>query len=456
MKSRVAPELLEKYGGRGPRYTSYPTAPHFDPEADHAALAQAWRESSSELSLYCHLPFCQVRCLFCGCHVKITRQRERSVDYVDRLLRELDLAGELVDLSRPLRQLQLGGGTPNFLLPEQMRRLAEGVRERMADGEGSEWGIECDPRTIDADYVDLLAELGFNRFSFGVQDLEPEVMAAVARDQSVEEVEAVMERVRKHSPRSINFDLIFGLPRQTEESWQRTIERVVALRPDRLAVFGYAHVPWMAKHQRALEKHELPEPALRARLADAAREAFLAAGYTEIGFDHFALPEDELARALESRTLHRNFMGYTTQRGLDLVALGTSAIAKVGRSFTQDSKDLPHWEAEVEAGRMPWERGLVLSEDDVRRGEIILELSCNARLDVAEFEREHGVKFAEEYAEELGRLREHQADGLIEIDADEIRLTESGRYLVRNVCMVFDAWLERGSADDAPRYSRTV
>jgi oxygen-independent coproporphyrinogen-3 oxidase len=455
VKNRVAPELLEKYGGRGPRYTSYPTAPHFDPEADHEALAQAWRESSSDLSLYCHLPFCQVRCLFCGCHVKITRQRERSVDYVDRLLRELDTASRLVEFSRPLRQLQLGGGTPNFLLPEQMRRLIEGVRERFAPASDSEWGIECDPRTIDRSYVELLAELGFNRFSFGVQDLDPEVMAAVARPQTVETVEEVVAAVREHDPRSLNLDLIFGLPRQTDESWARTLERVVALRPDRLAVFGYAHVPWMAKHQVALEKHELPGPELRARLAAAAREAFVSAGYVEIGFDHFALPEDEMAVALKQATLHRNFMGYTTQRGLDLLAVGTSAIAKVGRSFTQDSKDLAHWQDEVDAGRMPWERGLVLDDDDVLRGEVILELSCNARLDVRDIESRFGISFGEHFASELAQLRDMEADGLLSISDDEILLSETGRYLVRNACMVFDAWLEKGSSD-APRYSKTV
>jgi oxygen-independent coproporphyrinogen-3 oxidase len=444
VNDRVPPELLEKYGTRGPRYTSYPTAPHFDPEADHEALAQAWRESSSDLSLYAHLPFCVVRCLFCGCHVKITRQRERSEDYVSRLLHELDMASELVDFSRPLRQLQLGGGTPNFLLPEQMRRL------------DAEWGIECDPRTIDREYVELLAELGFNRFSFGVQDTDPDVMAAVARAQTVETVEEVVAAVREHDPRSLNLDLIFGLPKQTDESWARTLERVLAIRPDRLAVFGYAHVPWMAKHQAALEKHDLPEPELRARLATAAREAFLGAGYVEIGFDHFALPTDELAIALDEGTLHRNFMGYTTQRGLDLLAIGTSAIAKVGRSFTQDSKDLPHWQDEVDAGRMPWERGLVLDEDDILRGEIILELSCNAHLDIAAIEKRFGIDFRTRFASELERLREMEADGLLSIDAGEIRMSEVGRYLVRNACMVFDAWLDREPASGAPRYSKTV
>jgi len=456
MNSSVPAELLEKYGTRGPRYTSYPTAPHFDPEADHEALAQAWRESSSDLSLYAHLPFCQVRCLFCGCHVKVTRQRERSTDYVDRLLAELDTASGLVDYSRPLSQLQLGGGTPNFLLPEQMRRLIEGVRERFEPSADSEWGIECDPRTIDRDYVAMLAELGFNRFSFGVQDLEPEVMAAVARPQSLETVEEVVAAVREHDPRSLNLDLIFGLPRQTDESWARTLERVVAMRPDRLAVFGYAHVPWVAKHQAALEQHELPGPELRARLATAAREAFLAAGYLEIGFDHFALPEDELALALNEGTLHRNFMGYTTQRGLDLMAIGTSAIAKVGRSFTQDSKDLNAWQDQVDAGKMPWERGLVLTEDDVLRGEIILELSCNARLDVREIERRFDIDFASQFENELKQLEEMETDGLLSVTTDEIRLTETGRYLVRNACMVFDAWLERDPSSGAPRYSKTV
>lgn len=452
----VPPALVAKYGTRGPRYTSYPTAPQFRADLSRESLAQAWREARSDLSLYLHVPFCQVRCTFCGCHVKITRQRGRSTDYVDRLLRELDTAGTLVDLARPLRQVQLGGGTPNFLLPEQMTRLVEGLRARTHPAADAEWGIECDPRTLEESYASMLHDLGFNRFSLGVQDLDPDVMAAVNRAQSLRTVEQVVAMLRARGPVSLNLDLIYGLPRQTEASWSRTLESILLLRPSRLAVFGYAHVPWLKKHQTSLEPLGLPDAELRTRLAGAAREAFLGAGYVEVGMDHYALPEDELARARHDGTLHRNFMGYTTKRGLDQVAIGTSAISKVGRSFTQDEKDLARWEAEVDAGSMPWERGLVLTDDDLLRADVITELSCNGRVDMDAIGRAHGVDFSRHFARELEALRDMERDGLLAIGPRAIDLTPLGVVLVRNACMVFDAYLAREAGDPLPRYSQTV
>lgn len=453
---RVPPELLERYGTRGPRYTSYPTAPHFREDEDRDRLEGAWRESSADLSLYAHLPFCEVRCLFCGCHVEITRRHERATDYVDRVLAELDLCGRLIDLARPLRQLHLGGGTPNFLTHEQMTRLIRGVEERCDVAADAERAIECDPRVLDAEYVSLLHDLGFNRFSLGVQDLDPRVMAAVNRPQSRETIEQVVEALRSRGPVPINFDLIHGLPGQTLESWSATLEAVVALRPSRLAVYAYAHVPWMKKHQTALERHGLPEPELRAELAELARLRLGEAGYVAIGFDHHALPDDELARAAADGTLHRNFMGYTTRRGLDQVAVGSSAISHVGRSYTQDEKDLRAWTESVESARLPWARGLVLSEDDVVRGDVITELTCNAALDFAEIDRRHGGDFERRFGNELERLRVMEHDGLLRLADRRIDLTDVGRYLVRNVCMVFDAWLPRDADAATPRYSRTV
>jgi oxygen-independent coproporphyrinogen-3 oxidase len=450
----IPEDLLEKYGTNGPRYTSYPTAPHFKTDVDHEALAGAWEEADADLSLYMHVPFCQVRCLFCGCHVKVTSQRDRSLDYVDRLLHELDTAGGLVDLERPLRQMHFGGGTPNFLLPEQMERLLGGIRERTNASDDAEWAIECDPRTLDRSYVDMLLDLGINRFSLGVQDLQPEVMKAVARDQGKETVEGIVSAIRSRGPISVNLDLIYGLPLQTEESWARTISDIINIKPTRLAVFGYAHVPWKAKHQTALKQDELPGPELRAALSSLAREALVAAGYVAIGMDHFALPEDPLAEALADATLHRNFMGYTTRRGLDQLAIGTSAISKIGRSFSQDHVNLHTWQERVDAGHMPWERGLVLSDDDLLRGEIITELSCNGRLDLTKLEAAHDIEFGGAFTPELERLREMEGDGLLALSDGEVVLTETGRYLVRNVCMVFDAWLPKGEGSRV--YSRTV
>lgn len=451
----VSRELLAKYGTQGPRYTSYPTAPHFRADFDRAAVERAWRDAGSDLSLYMHVPFCQVRCSFCGCHVEIAGRRERATPYVDLLLREIENAARLVDLSRPVRQVHLGGGTPNFLEPEDMRRLLGAVRARMNPAPDAEWAIECDPRRLDRDYVDLLLDAGMNRFSLGVQDLDPEVMRAVNRPTQAHHLEEVVAFLRSRGPVSLNLDLIYGLPKQRPETWALTLEEVVKLRPTRLAVFGYAHVPWLKKQQHALERHGLPSPELRAELASLAQEAFLSAGYEMIGMDHFALPDDELARARRDGTLHRNFMGYTTKRGLDQLAVGTSAISRVGRSYTQDHKDRPEWTARVEAGAMPWERALVLGDDDVVRGDVITELSCNGRLDVRAIESRHGIDFAATFGREIAELRDMERDGLLILDDGAITLTEPGRYLVRNACMVFDAWLPQ-QAQAGPRYSSTV
>ena len=374
---------------------------------------------------------------------------------MDNLLREIDLAGSFVDLSRPLRQVHLGGGTPNFLLPEAMNRLVTSLRERLSPQPDAEWAIECDPRVLDADYVDLLLDLGMNRFSLGVQDLDPEVMAAVNRRQTLMQLEDVVTRLRSRGDVPINLDLIHGLPKQRPDTWARTLENVVRLRPSRLAIFGYAHVPWLKAHQTALERHGLPDAELRAELMAMARAALCAAGYVEIGMDHFALPEDELSLARRDGTLHRNFMGYTTKRGLDQVAVGVSAISRVGRSYAQDLKDRGAWENSLDAGTMPWERGLVLTDDDLLRGDIITELSCNGRLDIRDIEQRHGIDFATTFERELSDLREMERDGLLRIAPDALALTEHGLYLVRNACMVFDAWLPR-AAEMGPRYSSTV
>jgi len=450
-----AAALLQKYGTQGPRYTSYPTAPCFMPDVDRAALREAWRAASADLSVYLHVPFCQVRCTFCGCHVEIKNRRETATPYVEMLLRELELCGSLVDLSRPLRQLHLGGGTPNYLLPEDMRRLLRALRERLHVQPDAELAIECDPRRLDREYVDLLLDCGMNRFSFGVQDLDPDVMAAVNRPQQLHVLEEVIGFLRSRGPVSLNLDLIYGLPRQTLASWERTLKDVARLRPTRLAVYGYAHVPWLKKQQSALERHGLPTPELRAELADLGRTTFLAEGYEQIGMDHYALPDDELARARRDGTLHRNFMGYTTRRGLDQVAVGVSAISKVGRSYTQDQKDREPWSASIERGELPWERGLVLTDDDVLRGDVITELSCNGRLDFRAIERRHGIRVHDVFAPELEALREMERDGLLELREDGMRLTDVGLYLVRNACMVFDAWLPR-TGSSSPRFSSTV
>lgn len=442
--------LAARYATRGPRYTSYPTAPNFREDIGHEALQACWAQASAPLSLYLHIPYCQVRCLFCGCHTKITQHRDRGQAYTDDLLTELSNVSRWTDLSRPLRQIALGGGTPNFLLPEDMRRLIAGIEAHTAFESDAERSIEVDPRAVTPDYIRMLVDLGFNRFSMGVQDLDESVMAAVNRPQALATVAEVVGAIRATADLPINMDLIYGLPRQTQDSWSRTLDQIIGQRPSRLAVYGYAHVPWMKKHQTALERHEVPDDSLRTVLNAMARERFLAAGYQAIGFDHYALPSDELAKAARQGTLNRNFMGYTTRRGLDLVALGVSGISSVGASYTQNHKPVETWRAAVQAGEPSWYRGMVLSAEDIRRREAILEISCNLRLDFSQVSDGH--RLADHFEAELVQLEPMRADGLIVIEDDVLQVTEVGEPFVRNICMVFDQYL---STQANGRFSRT-
>lgn len=445
-----APEaLVERYSTRGPRYTSYPTAPQFVPldAATTDVVTGRWGEARADLSLYLHIPYCKVRCSFCGCHTVITQKTERGEPYVDALLDEMDAVATVTDLRRPVRQLALGGGTPNFLPFPEMERLVRGLEARAPFAADAERSIECDPRTVTPDYLRGLRALGFNRFSFGLQDVDPDVMAAVNRPQTLATVQDVLAAVRHDGDVPLNLDLIYGLPRQSDASWAHTIASVIALRPTRLAVYGYAHVPWMKPHQKAMERHGMPDDALRARLQEHARNALLAAGYVEIGFDHYALPDDELAVAWRARTLHRNFMGYTTRRGLDLVALGTSGISDVNGTYVQNDKDVPTWTEKAHRGEPTWERGVVLSSEDRLRREVILDLSCNLEVDLGRYVDDALVHFAAEIA----ALAPMEDDGLLLREDARLALTPVGRRFVRHACMAFDQYLP----PDTGRFSVT-
>ncbi|MDP6935600.1 MAG: oxygen-independent coproporphyrinogen III oxidase, partial [Myxococcota bacterium] len=319
-------------------------------------------------------------------------------------------------------------------------------------GEDAERSIEIDPRTVDEDYLHGLVDLGFNRISMGVQDLDPDVMRAVNRPQSVTTIEAVVRAVRSRGSIPLTMDLIYGLPEQTVSTWRSTLERIVGLRPDRLAVYGYAHVPWMKRYHATLDRYERPDDSLRATLALMARETLEMAGYRRIGFDHFALPDDELSLAVEAGTLHRNFMGYTTRRGLDLVAMGVSGISAVNGTYTQNLKDVESWAGAIEQGSTPWLRGLLLSVDDELRREIILDLTCNFFLPFEPLERAFGIDARTALAPEIGRLQDMERDGLLEIGEIGIRVTDLGKPFIRNICMVFDTYL---GANDSQRFSRT-
>jgi len=452
----IPAELLQKYATSGPRYTSYPTAPQFKAEFDESQLLEAWRgtnlKANRGLSLYLHVPFCKSRCLYCGCFTEIGHTADTAGQYIAAMLREAGRVGTILDPGRPVEQLALGGGTPTFLLPEQMRRLVEGLSQQFVFADDAERSIEVDPRRVDAAYLDLLLSLGFNRISFGVQDLDAQVQHHVARVLPEQKLVELVDHLRGHGFGAINLDLMYGLPGQTETTFRRTIERVIAIGPSRIALFGYAHVPWVSPHQRSLESLGLPSTEERNRLFGLAFRQLLEAGYAHVGMDHFARPEDELIRALESRTLTRNFMGYTTRRGLDLVGLGVSSISSVDGTYTQNEKNLAAYLEK--AGASTWIKGLALTPEDLLRREIILDLFCNFYLDLTALEQRFGLDFQAHFAREIGLLAPMESDCLLHRDKARIMGRALGRFFIRNICMCFDQYL--GGENREGRYSRTI
>ena len=438
----VPPALVEKYRTRAPRYTSYPTAPHFGPIAPDAVDA-ALAAGDGPLSVYVHVPFCRTLCLYCGCHVEIQGKRSIGAEYVHGLLAELDLLAARVRPGRGLGQLALGGGTPTFLLPADMRRLVDGIRARFPFTDSADVAIEIDPRTVDVDYLHTLVDVGFNRYSFGVQDFDEAVLDAVKRPQPEAVVRRAVDTLRSRGSFDLNLDLMYGLPHQDPASFARTLATVIDLRPTRIALFHYAHVPWMKPAQKLLEKAGIPESDVKAHLFALAGEHLGAAGYRAIGMDHFALPDDELVRAEADGTLQRNFMGYTTGAGLDQVGLGVSSIGFFQGVYAQNLKERPEWRARIDAGELPIQRGLVLSGEDQRRRRLIMALFCNFR-----------VRWPERYDAELERLRPLEADGLCVLRDDGLDVTPLGRHFIRNICSVFDQYFEADVG--ARRYSQTA
>ena len=455
-------ELLRRYDRPGPRYTSYPTAPQFLPSFGAEQLREHIRLSNTgarALSIYAHMPFCLSPCFYCGCNRIITRDAARGERYLERLLSEAALAGPLFDRGGEVVQMHLGGGTPNFFSPAQIGRLLDALARlfHLSALPERDFSIELDPRTVSPGDIAALAGLGFNRASLGVQDFDPQVQRAVNRIQTVDETLSVIEACRGSGMRSVNVDLIYGLPLQTPEGFAETLRTVIAARPDRLAVYGYAHLPQIFKPQRQLDDTFLPHPETRIALLKLAIEQLSAAGYRYIGMDHFALPQDDLARSQEAGGLHRNFMGYTTHADCDLLGLGVSAISHIGASFSQNARDLPGWEAAVDAGVLPVWRGLALDEDDLVRADVIQRLMCGARVDVAAVESRHGIAFARYFAQALAKLRPLEADGLVTVTPAAVEATPRGRLLLRLIAMCFDGYLEPTSQPaEAPRYSKVV
>jgi oxygen-independent coproporphyrinogen III oxidase len=452
------PDLLAKYGANGPRYTSYPTALQFRDDFDLEHYRRAAADSGAadtDLSLYFHIPFCDTVCFYCGCNKVATKNRRRGKPYVQQLVREMELQATLFDTRRPVSQLHWGGGTPTFLSLDDMSALMAATREHFAlrpDSEG-EYSIEIDPREAPPETIAHLRTLGFNRLSLGVQDFDPVVQRAVNRVQPLELTVDVINAARTNGFESISVDLIYGLPHQSVKSFMRTLYTVLLLAPERISVFGYAHMPQLFKMQRQIDAAALPSPATRLALLQLVVEQLTEAGYVYIGMDHFALPTDELARAQAQRTLHRNFQGYSTRADCDLIGFGASSIGKVGDVYAQNAKDLPAYGAAIDAGQLAVVRGVRLSADDRLRRDIITELMCNLELRFDEFEAAYGVRFPAVFAPELERLRAFEADGLVARSADRLEVLPAGRMFVRNIAMVFDRYL---GTQKVERFSRTV
>ena len=445
----VPPDLLRQYDLSGPRYTSYPTADRFI-EAfgadDYVQALQQRRRGGGAmtlpLSLYVHIPFCESLCYYCACNKVITKHHERAQEYLRYLGREVVLQTTHLGLGQVVSQLHLGGGSPTFLSDDELRALMAMLRRSFALAPGGEYSIEVDPRTVDAGRLAVLAELGFNRLSFGVQDFEPAVQKAVHRIQPTEQVFSLVETARKLGFESINVDLIYGLPRQTPESFERTLAQMTALRPDRIALYAYAHLPERFKPQRRIVAADLPSASAKVAMLSRALSVFEAAGYVYVGMDHFSLPNDALAVAKRQGRLHRNFQGYSTQPDCDLIALGVSAIGRVGASYSQNAKTLDDYYDHLDQERLPVVRGLALSRDDVVRRAVIMALMCQGAVEHESVELAHLIDFRSYFAVELESLQVLAERGLVALDDSSIQVTAKGWFFVRAVAMVFDRYLQ--------------
>ncbi len=451
------PDLVRRYDRSGPRYTSYPPATAFHAgfgEADYRAAAPLGnrQQPPRPLSLYFHIPFCSTVCYYCACNKIVTRNRSRAVPYVTALVQELALQSSLFDSERPVEQLHWGGGTPTFLSAEQMRELMDATRRhfRLRDDDGGEYSIEIDPRTVDEHDMAMLRELGFNRVSFGVQDFDQKVQKSVNRIQAEEQTLAVIAAARRQDFHSISIDLIYGLPFQSVHSFSATLDKIIAARPDRLAVFNYAHLPQRFKTQRQIDASTLPAPEEKLRILALTIDRLQDAGYVYIGMDHFALPEDKLSLALADGSLQRNFQGFSSHAQCELVAMGITAIGQVDVCYAQNVRDIDEYYERLKVGKLPVFRGVRLTEDDRLRRRLIADLICHGYVD----KRAVMDDFDDYFARELAQIEPMQADGLLRNDDDGIRVLAPGRLLIRTICMVFDRYLRDESRPE--RFSKTI
>lgn len=453
-------DLIRRYDVNGPRYTSYPTAVEFTEDFDdirYARLAQISNDDPipKPLSVYVHIPFCSSLCYYCACTKIITRHPEKADRYVDYLSREIELQGGLFDHDRQVRQLHWGGGTPTFLGSQQMDIVMDALERgfNLSESDEREFSIEVDPRTVTAETVEHLAGLGFNRISMGVQDLDPDVQRAINRVQSPADTFAVFDAARQCGFRSVAIDLIYGLPRQTVAGMALTLHKVIAQRPDRIALYSYAHLPHMFRAQRLIKEEDMAAAESKMAIFERAVDMLTEAGYVYIGMDHFALPEDELVRAQESGDLQRNFQGYSTHADSDLIGLGLSSIGKVADSYAQNHKELKAYYAALDADRLPIWRGVELTADDRLRREVIHQLMCYGRLEYQGLNERYGIEFEDYFSQDLERLRNLAQDELVDIEPDRIQVTPRGQLLLRAIAMNFDHYRQQPS-DQA--FSRVV
>ncbi len=439
-------ELIKKHDKAGPRYTSYPTAPMFHDGVGSSVYASTLQKVATDdapLSLYIHIPFCNTVCYYCGCNKIVTKQYDRAQPYLDLLFKEIDAVADLVGKTRPVTQLHFGGGTPTFLNDKQIRALMGKLRERFqfVDDDSAEYSIEMDPRECTPETVKTLREVGFNRMSMGVQDFDPVVQKAVNRIQNKEVTLSVLNNARREGFKSMNIDLMYGLPHQTVETFDATLNQIIEFSPDRIALFNYAHLPEMFIPQRRIDASAMPSPQEKLNILEHSIHKLIDAGYVFIGMDHFAKPDDELTIAQQQGKLYRNFQGYSTQADCDLIGLGLTSIGYVGGSFFQNQKEMDAYQSAIEHDGLAVFRGYTLSKEDHLRRAVIMRLMCDFKIDFFAFEHEFGISFNQHFSDALADLQEMQADGLLELSDAGLRVLPAGRLMIRNVAMVFDEHL---------------
>lgn len=456
MKVEFNKELIKKYDRPGPRYTSYPPATEFTQEVKSEHYIKKLIESNQRktpLSLYFHIPFCEQRCLYCGCNVIISHRKGIEIPYLERVYREMEMVSQYLDKDRKVVQLHWGGGTPNYLELEQIKAFFEEIVKRFPIDEDAEISIELDPRYLTDEQIKTIKETGFNRVSLGIQDLDPKVQRAVNRIQPYELIKEKIEKLREAGFESINVDLIYGLPYQTRKSFEETVEKVIELNPDRVATYSFAYIPDVKPHQQLLPRESLPSAEEKLRILEMIIDKFQSAGYVYIGMDHFAKPHDELAVAQRKGELWRNFQGYTTKRGVELLGFGATSIGMLYDSYFQNFKTLREYNNAVDKGEIPILRGYILNEDDFIRREVIMDIMCNLGVDFKKIESEFNINFKDYFGKELEELKEMEEDGLIKIEEEKIRILPVGRLLIRNIAMVFDAHLRKKKE---LKFSRTI